>query len=102
MRRGSWYIENEKLSCQKRNAPGIVTRTGGDAARLRRAGRAIEPGRRGTRRGAQRFDDIILLMTKLLDEAVALLGTLPDDEQDRAAKALLAFAQERTHYALDV
>jgi hypothetical protein len=39
-------------------------------------------------------------MTKLLDEAVVLLGTLPEGEQDRAAKVLLAFALERTDYAL--
>jgi hypothetical protein len=40
-------------------------------------------------------------MTGLLEEALAVLGTLPDAEQDRAAKVLLAFAQERSDYALD-
>jgi len=40
-------------------------------------------------------------MTKLLEEAVALIGTLPEGEQDRVAKALLAFAHERTDYVLD-
>ena len=39
-------------------------------------------------------------MTKLLEEAVALLSALPEDEQDRAAEVLLAFAQERSDYAL--
>ncbi|MFN0217376.1 MAG: hypothetical protein ACKVP4_01035 [Hyphomicrobium sp.] len=38
-------------------------------------------------------------MTKLLEEAVALMGNLPEDEQDRAAQILLAFARERTDYA---
>ncbi len=33
-------------------------------------------------------------MTKLLKEAVALLGTLPDVEQDRLAHALFAFTRE--------
>jgi len=40
-------------------------------------------------------------MSKLLDEAVALLATLPDEEQDRAANALLAFAHERSDYVRD-
>ena len=35
-------------------------------------------------------------MTTMLDEAVAWLKTLPDDDQDRAARALLAFAAERS------
>ncbi|MFN0218215.1 MAG: hypothetical protein ACKVP4_05295 [Hyphomicrobium sp.] len=39
-------------------------------------------------------------MTKLLDEAVAVLSSLPEDEQDRAAVVLLAFARERADYAL--
>lgn len=39
-------------------------------------------------------------MTTRLDEAVAVLRTLPDDEQERAADALLAFAAERTSYTL--
>jgi hypothetical protein len=34
-------------------------------------------------------------MTKLLEEAVEELRSLPEDEQDRAAEALLAFAWER-------
>lgn len=71
-------------------------------ARSRRAQRgAIEPGRRATRRGAQPARDRIWPMTKLLREAIVLLGTLPDADQDRAAKALLAFAQERSDYALE-
>ena len=40
-------------------------------------------------------------MTKLLEEAVALLGTLPEVEQDRAAHVLIAFTRERNDYALD-
>lgn len=32
--------------------------------------------------------------------AVALLKTLPDDEQERAANVLMAFAQERSSYDL--
>jgi hypothetical protein len=40
-------------------------------------------------------------MTKLLEEAVALLGILPEDEQNRAAAVLLAFTRERNDYALD-
>lgn len=38
-------------------------------------------------------------MTKLLEEAVEELRTLPEDEQDRAAHALLAFARERHDYS---
>jgi hypothetical protein len=41
-------------------------------------------------------------MTKLLEEAVAELRTLPDDEQDRAAAALLAFTRDREEYTLSV
>ena len=40
-------------------------------------------------------------MTKLLEEAVAELRTLPKDEQDRAAEVLLAFAHDRQDYTLD-
>jgi hypothetical protein len=40
-------------------------------------------------------------MTNLLEEAVEELRTLPEDEQDRAAHALLAFARERHDYQLD-
>ena len=40
-------------------------------------------------------------MTKLLEEAVALLGTLPEVEQDRAAQVLLAFTREHNEYTLD-
>ena len=40
-------------------------------------------------------------MTKLLEEAVEELRTLPEEEQDRAAQALLAFARERHDYTLD-
>jgi hypothetical protein len=40
-------------------------------------------------------------MTKLLEEAVEELRTLPEDEQDRAAQALLAFARERHDYNFD-
>jgi hypothetical protein len=39
-------------------------------------------------------------MTTRLDEAVALLRTLPEDEQERAAGVLIAFAQDRTSYKL--
>lgn len=39
-------------------------------------------------------------MTTRLDEAVALLRTLPEDEQERAAGVLIAFAQDRTSYEL--
>jgi hypothetical protein len=41
---------------------------------------------------------MLLNMPQLLEEAVAELRTLPEDEQDRAAKALLAFARERAEY----
>jgi hypothetical protein len=44
---------------------------------------------------------IISTMTKLLEEAVAQLQTLPEDEQDRAAEVLLAFAHDRRDYTLD-
>jgi len=37
-------------------------------------------------------------MTKLLQEVVALLRTMPDDEQDRAAEVLLAFTRELNDY----
>jgi hypothetical protein len=40
-------------------------------------------------------------MTKLLEEAVEELRTLPEDEQDRAAQALLAFTRERHEYSFD-
>jgi hypothetical protein len=40
-------------------------------------------------------------MTKLLEEAVEELRTLPEDEQNRAAQALLAFTRERAEYTLD-
>lgn len=39
-------------------------------------------------------------MTTKLDEAVAILKTLPDDEQARAADALFAFALEKSSYTL--
>ena len=41
-------------------------------------------------------------MTKLLEEAVAELRTLPEDEQDRAAAALLAFTRDRQDYTLSM
>jgi hypothetical protein len=41
-------------------------------------------------------------MTKLLEAAVAELRTLPDDEQDRAAAALLAFTRDREDYTLSM
>ena len=41
-------------------------------------------------------------MTKLLEEAVAELRTLPEDEQDRAAAALLAFTRDRQNYTLSM
>ena len=44
---------------------------------------------------------IISSMTKLSEGAVAQVRTLPDDEQDRAAEALLAFAQDRGDYTFD-
>jgi hypothetical protein len=34
-------------------------------------------------------------MTQLLEEAVEAVRTLPEDEQDRAAQALIEFARER-------
>jgi hypothetical protein len=37
-------------------------------------------------------------MTKLLQEAIAMLTTLPEDEQDRAAKVVLAFTRELSDY----
>lgn len=40
-------------------------------------------------------------MTMRLDQAVALLKTLPDDEQERAANVLMAFAEDRSTYTLD-
>ena len=40
-------------------------------------------------------------MTKLLEEAVALLGALPEVEQDRAAQVLFAFTRELNDYELD-
>ena len=40
-------------------------------------------------------------MTKLLEEALVLLRTLPADEQDRAAEVLLAFTRELNEYTLD-
>ena len=39
-------------------------------------------------------------MTALLQEAVARISMLPEDEQDRAAEALLAFATEKQTYVL--
>ena len=40
-------------------------------------------------------------MTKLLEEAVALLGALPEVEQDRAAQVLFAFTRELNDYDFD-
>lgn len=40
-------------------------------------------------------------MKTLLDQAVALLKTLPEDEQERAANVLMALAEERSTYTLD-
>ena len=40
-------------------------------------------------------------MTKLLDEAVALATTLPDNEQDRAAEILFAFTRGLDEYTID-
>jgi hypothetical protein len=40
-------------------------------------------------------------MTKLLEEAVEELRALPEDDQDRAAQALLAFARDRHEYSFD-
>jgi hypothetical protein len=39
-------------------------------------------------------------MTQLLEEAVDAVRTLPEDEQDRAAEALIAFARERLEDSL--
>ncbi len=39
-------------------------------------------------------------MTKLLEEALARLRVLPDEEQNRAAEVLLAFAREHRTYSL--
>ena len=36
-------------------------------------------------------------MTKLLEEAIATLRTLPEDDQDMAAKFLLGFANPDAH-----
>ena len=38
-------------------------------------------------------------MTKLLEEALAEVRTLPVEEQDRAAEVLLAFARDRRSYS---
>ena len=37
-------------------------------------------------------------MSSRLDEAVAHIKTLPEDDQERAASALLAFADERSSF----
>jgi hypothetical protein len=37
-------------------------------------------------------------MTKLLEEALEEVRTLPEDEQDRVAHALIAFMRERHDY----
>jgi hypothetical protein len=39
-------------------------------------------------------------MTKLLEDAVAEVRALPEDEQDRAAQALIMFARERGECSL--
>ena len=39
-------------------------------------------------------------MTKWLEEVVADLRELPEDEQDRAAEALVAFLSEWQEYAV--
>lgn len=39
-------------------------------------------------------------MTKLLEEAVARVQTLPEEEQDRAAEALIVFATDNRSYTL--
>ena len=41
-------------------------------------------------------------MTSRLQDAIALLRTLPDADQEHAAQALLAFALDRTNYTLSV
>jgi hypothetical protein len=40
-------------------------------------------------------------MTEMLEEALDAVRALPEDEQDRAAHALLAFARERHEYQFD-
>jgi hypothetical protein len=45
--------------------------------------------------------DILSVMTKLLEEAVEEVRSLPEDEQDRAAQALIAFARERADYTFN-
>ena len=40
-------------------------------------------------------------MTKLLQEAIAVLRTMPDHEQDRAAHVLFAFTRELNEYSLE-
>jgi hypothetical protein len=53
-------------------------------------------------RYAEKADSVILsTMTKLLEVAVAELRTLPEDEQDRAAEVILAFAHDRRDYTID-
>ena len=39
-------------------------------------------------------------MTKLLEEALARVQTLPDDEQDRAAQVLIALVADTRPYSL--
>ena len=39
-------------------------------------------------------------MTKLLEEALARVQNLPDDEQDRAAQVLIALATDNRPYSL--
>lgn len=39
-------------------------------------------------------------MTRHIDEAFALIKSLSEGDQERVARALLAFADERTSYAL--
>ena len=45
--------------------------------------------------GRRLVHDLLLNMTKLLEEAVEELRSLPEDEQDRAVEALFAFAWGR-------
>ena len=40
-------------------------------------------------------------MTKLLQEAIAALATLPESEQNRAARILFAFTRELNDYELE-
>ena len=40
-------------------------------------------------------------MTKLLDTVIADVRALPEDEQERAAQALLLFLREREEHASD-